>query len=94
MNYARRIDVGSCTSAAERKRLLRRARVRRYRARVRDGAAVLSIAVPDYFALVGVLVDAGWLHLDESENKKEVERAVGAALAEMVSAFRRKNSGC
>jgi hypothetical protein len=62
-----------------------RDRQRRYRQRQRNGAAVLQIQVPDYFALCAVLMDAGWLTESEALDRRQVEHKVGAALAELAS---------
>ena len=60
-------------------------RQRRWRQRQRKGAAVLPVAVPDYFALVAALVDDGWLRECESEDRLQVAAAAAAALAEYAA---------
>src|SRR5262249_31249151 len=62
-----------------------RDRQRRYRQRLRNGGAVLQIAVADYNALCGVLIDAGWLTESEALDRRLVEAKIGAALAELAS---------
>jgi hypothetical protein len=78
--------------ASNSRRALQRDRVRRYRQRQRHGGAVLQITVADYFALCGVLIDAGWLSESEALDRRQVEAAVGAALGELAS-WRAKASG-
>jgi hypothetical protein len=65
------------------------ARQRRYRDRLRNGSAVLRVRVADYFALVGVLMDMGWLSEHASENRQNVEEAVAAALNDLAAWGRR-----
>jgi hypothetical protein len=85
----RRNKAGNSTVAT---RAQQRDRVRRYRLRQRNGGAVLRITVADYFALCGVLIDAGWLSADEALDRRQVEAAVGSALGELAS-WRAKASG-
>jgi hypothetical protein len=78
--------------AAARRVTLRRERVRRYRRRQRTGAAVLRVNIIDYHALVGVLIDAGWLLEAEALDRHQVEAAVSQALAEMAGWHRKRNA--
>jgi hypothetical protein len=76
----------------QRRAALRRERVRRYRRRLAVGAAVLRIEIADYHALVGVLIDAGWLAEAEALDRHQVEAAVAQALAEMAGWHRKRNA--
>ena len=66
------------------------ARQRRYRERLRNGSAVLRVRVADYFGLIGVLMDAGWLAEHESEDRQQVECAVSSALNDLAAWGRKK----
>jgi hypothetical protein len=54
-------------------------RTRRYRERRRNGLAIAP--VPYDNAIVGMLLDLGWLALGDSEN----HRAIGAAISAMLN---------
>lgn len=78
------------TGEAPRHRAAASARVRRYRKRQRNGGAVLRVEVADYFAVVGVLLDAGWLEPQAALDRRHVETALSMAVAEMASWQRSK----
>jgi hypothetical protein len=80
------------SSVAARRAALRRERVRRYRRRQHTGAAVLRVEITDYHALVGVLINSGWLVEAEALDRHQVEAAVSQALTEMAGWHRRRNA--
>jgi hypothetical protein len=49
---------------------------------------VLRVPITDYFALIAMLIDNGWLREDESLNRRQVEVAVAAMLAEAAGGHR------
>ncbi len=67
-------------------------RQRRWRARQRTGGAVLQVAIADYYALVGVLIDSDWISAEQALDRGEVEKAVAAALDELAQWGRRKTN--
>jgi hypothetical protein len=99
VNVARKAcpEFGASDLTVEHKRTLRRARVRRHRALIKSGGAVLKIVAPDFFGLVEAVADANWMTLppegeriDEAKIKRQVEAAISQALADMAAAHARK----
>jgi hypothetical protein len=80
------------STAGDRCRALRRARVRRYRRRQADGAAVLRVEISDYHGLVDVLITSGWLLETEALDRRQVEAAVSQALAELADWHQKRNA--
>jgi hypothetical protein len=68
--------------AAQRRRTQQRERKKRYLQRQKTGGAVLRVPITDYFQLVALLIENGWLGEAEALNRRQVEIAVAAMLAE------------
>jgi hypothetical protein len=58
------------------------ARRRRYRLRLKSGAAVITVPVADLNGLIGLLLDSDALDLGQSEDR----RAIGEALGRLMDA--------
>ena len=54
----------------------------RYRARLRDGGAVLTVPTRDLCALIEAVMVLGWLRECEAEDRAQVGAAIGALLEE------------
>ena len=67
-------------------------RARRCRQRKARGQAVLLVPVTDYHALLNVLIDAKWLGEAESEDRRQVEKAVGAVLSDLAEWQKNRNA--
>ena len=53
-------------------------RMRRYRARLRAGTVVAQ--VPVTFSVVDMLIDRGWLAIEQSEDRDNIGAAIAALL--------------
>jgi hypothetical protein len=71
---------------------LRRARVRRYRQRQRNGGAVLRVEVADYFGLLEALIDAGLISEAESADRRLVEITIGEELTDLALWHKERNA--
>lgn len=67
------------------------AKVRRYRARQRDGLVVLKIVVPEH-AVAGFLIESGRLTDREALDRRRLEAAAGEALADLAGEWTPENS--
>jgi hypothetical protein len=60
-------------------------RKRRYRQRIKAGAAVLQVPIGDINRLIATVLDLGWLPVQESEDRREIAKAVGAMLDDLAA---------
>ena len=63
-------------------------RMRRYRARLRDGEII--VPVPMTYDDIGVIIDLKLLPGNESEDRDKIGEAIKRALVELVAAYRDK----
>ena len=62
----------------------RKATIRQRRLRERQRRGEVVVRVPVSHAVIGVLLDLGWLAEHESEDRREIGRGIGALLEDLA----------